>query len=119
MNAGNDLQIHNYHAHIYFSGEDETRRARALCDRIKSAFADRFAVGRFHGRPVGPHPRGSCQITIQPGDLETALPWLASNRDGLTLFCHLNTGNDLPDHTDHVIWLGESESLRLELFAEK
>jgi aromatic ring-cleaving dioxygenase len=35
------------------------------------------------------------------------------NRNGLTIFAHAETGNALKDHTDHVIWLGPSETLDL------
>ena len=108
--------ITNYHAHLYFSAGEETERARALRDRAAAHFGDRVGVGGFHERPVGPHPRGSCQLSIAPGDFEEALVWLASNRAGVTLFCHLNTGQHLLDHTEHVVWLGESEALNLDVF---
>ena len=29
------------------------------------------------------------------------------------MFAHAQTGNALKDHTDHVIWLGPSETLKL------
>jgi DOPA 4,5-dioxygenase len=32
------------------------------------------------------------------------------------VFTHPNTGDDLGDHTQHVIWLGASERLRLDFF---
>ena len=35
----------------------------------------------------------------------------------LTIFAHANTGNDLADHTQHVIWFGESEKLDLSIFS--
>ena len=38
------------------------------------------------------------------------------NRRGLTVFTHAQTGNALKDHTDHVIWLGPSETLELSQF---
>jgi DOPA 4,5-dioxygenase len=41
------------------------------------------------------------------------LPWLVLNRRGLTVFAHAQTGNALKDHTEHVIWLGPSETLKL------
>ena len=44
--------------------------------------------------------------------------WLALNRDGLTVFTHAETGDVMADHTDHVVWLGESQPLRLEVLRE-
>jgi aromatic ring-cleaving dioxygenase len=42
--------------------------------------------------------------------------WLVLNRGGLTIFAHANTGDDLADHTQHVIWFGASEPLNLAIF---
>ncbi|MCF5427373.1 DOPA 4,5-dioxygenase family protein, partial [Pseudomonas syringae] len=39
--------------------------------------------------------------------------WLALNRDGLVVFLHPLTGNELRDHTDHAIWMGEVRLLDL------
>jgi DOPA 4,5-dioxygenase len=41
---------------------------------------------------------------------------MALNRDGLTIFAHASTGDDVADHTRHVIWFGESEPLNLSIF---
>ncbi len=63
-------------------------------------------VGRMHDNPVGPHPRGSCQLTIETNRLAEVLPWLVLNRGKFTVFTHAQTGNALKDHTQHVVWLG-------------
>ncbi|MBV9527937.1 DOPA 4,5-dioxygenase family protein [Sphingomonas sp.] len=106
--------IHNFHAHIYYD-PSEVERAR----RLAAAAQDRFrvAVGHFHLRPVGPHPRGSCQLTVATAQFGDVAQWLALNRDGLTVFAHANTGDDLDDHTKHVIWFGPSEPLDLTIFS--
>ena len=44
------------------------------------------------------------------------IPWLIVNRGGLTVFAHAETGEDLADHTQHVIWFGPSERLDLSIF---
>ena len=103
-----------FHAHIYFDA-DEVERAQAFAADAQQRFG--VAVGRFHTRPVGPHPRGSCQLTV-PKDLfgDFAL-WAVFARGGLTIFAHAETGDDLPDHTDHVIWFGPSEPLDLSVLS--
>ena len=106
-------RIRDFHAHIYFDPE-ELERARAL----GHAARERFGVpeGHYHIRPVGPHPRGSCQLTIGKEQFTDVVSWLVLNRSGLTVFTHAQTGNALKDHTDHVIWLGPSETLELSQF---
>jgi aromatic ring-cleaving dioxygenase len=105
--------IRDFHAHIYYDPE-QVERAKQLATAARERFA--VPVGHFHLRPVGPHPRGSVQLTIPPDQFGEFAQWLALNRDGLTIFVHANTGDDVADHTRHVIWFGPSESLRLELF---
>jgi DOPA 4,5-dioxygenase len=102
--------IENYHAHVYFDAGTRTDAAR-LCEAAARTFG--VKVGRMHDKPVGPHPRGSCQLTIEPDQFDRVVPWLVLNRGGLTVFAHAQTGDALKDHTDHVIWLGPSETLKL------
>ena len=105
--------IHDFHAHIYYDPA-EVDRAKELAAEVQRRFE--VGVGHFHLSPVGPHPRGSCQMTV-PTDLfgEVAV-WLSVNRDGLTLFAHASTGDDRADHVSNVIWFGPSEKLDLSIF---
>jgi aromatic ring-cleaving dioxygenase len=102
--------IREYHAHVYF---DAATRAQA--EKLVQAAGEKFGVkvGRMHDNPVGPHPRGSCQLTVKSDQFAAVIPWLVLNRKGLTIFTHAQTGNALRDHTDHVVWLGPSETLKL------
>jgi DOPA 4,5-dioxygenase len=102
--------IASYHAHVYFDAAQRDDAER-LCQRAGQTF--RLVVGRMHDNPVGPHPRGSCQLAFGPEVFGEVIPWLIVNRHGLTVFAHANTGDDLKDHTEHVLWLGPSETLHL------
>jgi DOPA 4,5-dioxygenase len=106
-------QITGYHAHVYFDA-GSVDQARSLCQGA----ADRFGVvmGRVHEKPVGPHPRWSCQLAATPGQFAGLLAWLALNRDGLIVFAHPETGDALADHRDHGIWLGTGLALDLSIF---
>jgi aromatic ring-cleaving dioxygenase len=112
-NAHDDVTmsaITSYHAHVYFDAAEHDR-ARSLCEAAHKALG--VVVGRMHDRPVGPHPRGSCQLTIGIDQFASVIPRLIVNRGRLTIFAHAETGDALKDHTDHVIWLGPSEPLDL------
>ena len=65
-----------------------------------------------------PHPRGSCQLTVPASQFGEVAQWLALNRGDLTIFAHADTGDDLADHTRHVIWFGTSEPLNLAIFGQ-
>jgi len=107
-------EIENFHAHVYYDAPKTRARALALCETAGKTFG--IKVGRMHDGPVGPHPRGSCQLTIPNERFSDVVSWLVLNRKGLTVFTHAQTGDALKDHTDHVIWLGPSETLNLDQF---
>ena len=102
--------ITGYHAHVYFDAA-ERDRAQRLCAAARAAFG--VAVGRMHDGPVGPHPRGSCQLAFGSELFARVIPWLIVNRRGLTVFAHAESGDAMKDHTEHVLWLGPSETLNL------
>ena len=106
-------RIRDFHAHIYYD-PGELEQAKQLAAAARARFG--VAVGHFHLKPVGPHPRGSCQLTVPPDLFGDFAQWLALNRGPLTIFAHANTGDDLADHTEHVIWFGPSEPLDLSIF---
>ena len=105
--------IRDFHAHLYYDAH-EVDAAR----KVAGVAAERFGlpVGRFHLGPVGPHPRGSVQLTVPADKFGEVAQWLALNRQGLTVFAHANTGEDSADHSKHVIWFGPSEALDLSIF---
>ncbi|WP_073975265.1 DOPA 4,5-dioxygenase family protein [Erythrobacter donghaensis] len=105
--------IRGFHAHIYYDA-DQVGEAQAFAERARAHF--RIAVGRFHLAAVGPHPRGSCQLSMSPETFAAFTLWAMHERGDLTIFCHGLSGNDLADHTRYVLWLGPSEPLDLSIF---
>jgi DOPA 4,5-dioxygenase len=108
-----DPRIRDFHAHIYYDAVD-VDRARALAAHVREQFG--VAVGHFHLGPVGPHPRGSVQLTVPTNQFGEVASWLTVNRAGLTIFAHASTGEDRRDHTHNVLWFGPSEALDLSIF---
>ena len=107
------MKIESYHAHVYFDA-NSLERAKRVCESASQRFP--LKMGRIHQRPVGPHPCWSCQLAFGPELFGEVVPWLALNRQGLIVFLHPNTGNDLQDHTAHALWMGGIESLDLSVF---
>ncbi|MGL1919472.1 MAG: DOPA 4,5-dioxygenase family protein [Hyphomicrobiales bacterium] len=105
--------IRSYHVHVYFDASS-VEKATSLCEAAALKFG--VAMGRVHKRNVGPHPMWSCQLGATPAQFEQLLPWLVLNRDGLIIFSHPETGDDLRDHRDRDIWLGAGLDLNLSIF---
>ena len=112
MDCLNPSFIDSWHAHVYF---DATSRdaARALRETIERELAGRVELGRFHERPVGPHPMWSYQLAFPASEFSHVVGWLALNHGGLDVFVHPNTGDELRDHRDSALWLGSSHVLNL------
>ena len=104
-------KVTGYHAHVYYE-VDSKSRAAALRDAIAAAFTVR--IGSWHDNPVGPHPTGSYQLAFSPAQFGELVPWLSLNRDGLVVFVHPETGDEIADHTDYALWMGAMPALDLE-----
>jgi aromatic ring-cleaving dioxygenase len=106
-----NLSIHGYHAHIYY--EPETRPlAESLRAQMEQLFpAARY--GRWHDRPVGPHPSAMFQVAFPVDLFPTLVPWLILNHAPLTVFLHPETGHDLSDHARRAVWMGRQQVLDL------
>jgi DOPA 4,5-dioxygenase len=109
-NAGRTIA--GFHIHVYYN--PSTREAAS---RVRDQLAERFDVelGRWREEPVGPHPQSMYQVKFAPGLFGQIVPWLMLNHAGLTVLVHPETGDDLADHGEHALWLGEKLSLNLDV----
>lgn len=105
-------RIKGYHAHVYFDAAS-LEQARALCEEAARRFP--LKMGRLHERPVGPHTDWSCQLAFRPELFGELLPWLLQHRGGLNVLVHPITGDELRDHRDWALWLGQSRPLDLSV----
>ena len=104
--------ITSWHAHVYFDAQSRDA-AWSLRDVVAGRFGERIELGRFHERPVGPHPAWSYQIAFEPERFAEVVAWLALNHGALDVFVHPNTDDELRDHRDSAIWIGRSWDLDL------
>lgn len=107
--------IQSFHVHVYYD-QPTFNLAERICKQVSRQFE--VPMGYMHKKPVGPHPMWSCQLTVSQEKLTNVLSWLMIHREGLIVFFHGDTGDDLADHTKHVGWLGESKVLNLEMFRD-
>lgn len=107
-----------WHAHVYFDASSRDA-AFALREQVIEVFGESVAVGRFHERPVGPHPLWSFQVAFKPEQFAQIVVWLTLNRGALDILVHPNTDDVLRDHRDCAIWLGCSHQLDLGRWADR
>ena len=104
--------IDDYHAHIYYDAASKPA-AVALRQNMEAEFPGAL-FGRWHDRPVGPHPDWSFQIAFKADLFQPIVSYLALNRGALVVFVHPQTGDSLADHRDHAIWMGAVRPLHLD-----
>ena len=97
--------VSGYHIHIYYEEQDGPVAAKALRD----ALAERFDVeiGMWRDKPGGPHPAPMFQVNFPVAAFSEIVPWLMLNRGGLNILVHPETGDDVADHGDYALWLGQ------------
>jgi aromatic ring-cleaving dioxygenase len=109
-------EIKSYHSHVYY--ESETRPlAEALRSRMETLFPAAI-YGRWHDRPVGPHPSSMFQIAFSTELFAAIVPWLIVNHGPLTIFLHPNTGKALTDHAQRAVWMGRQRQLDLSVLSD-
>jgi DOPA 4,5-dioxygenase len=106
-----------YHAHVYYDAE-----TKPIAERLRRKLEQRFdrpVYGRWHDRPVGPHPLWSYQVAFTADQFDEIVAFIDANREGLTVLLHERTGDDLRDHTDGASFLGNAVPLRLDQFRQR
>jgi len=107
--------IQTWHAHVYFDAS--TREpAWQFREEIATHFGDTLQLGRFHEKPVGPHPKWSYQLAFERAQFADIVEWLTLNHGVLDVFLHPNTGDPLRDHRDAALWIGHSHELMHDNF---
>lgn len=107
-------QIEDYHIHVYYDATTKPK-AEALRAKLEAAFPS-ASYGRWHDKPVGPHPEWSYQVHFPVELFAQIVPFVALERDGLTVLIHPNTGDGLRDHRDYALWMGSMPALNLSIF---
>ncbi len=109
-----DVVIQGYHAHVYYEAETrgEAEKLRAAMERL----FPQCMYGRWHDRPVGPHPSAMFQVAFDADLFASLVPWLILHHGALTIFLHPETGDELTDHEKRAVWIGASQTLKLDQF---
>jgi len=104
------IEIVGFHAHIYFNADN-----RDVAARVREGLSQfEVQLGRWHDKPIGPHPQAMYQVAFLPSQFGKVVPWLMLHREALDILVHPETGDDLADHTKHSLWLGQKLELNVE-----
>lgn len=101
-----------FHAHIYYT---EVIRASAiqLRETMLQLAGGRLRVHTLSDGPRGPHVTPMFGVDIQGHDFAEVVRFLMTNHGPHSVLIHPVTGNELLDHTQHALWLGQPQPLNL------
>ncbi|OQR88347.1 hypothetical protein ACHHYP_06876 [Achlya hypogyna] len=125
------MAFREWHFHTYFHADDPVELAKAIA--LRNALVDNLAVKSSfvavplhhfvrnntpepqvrtkdtHGLnlvPVGPHPIGSFETWAPVEHFPEVYSWFLANRNGLSVFIHPLTREEVRDHTERAAWMG-------------
>jgi DOPA 4,5-dioxygenase len=109
-------EITGFHAHVYYDPH-----TRGEAERVREGLGSKFKVqlGRWHDKPVWPHPKSMYQVAFEAAEFAKIVPWLMLNREALDVLVHPETGDNLTDHTAHALWLGNKLELNVDMFRSR
>lgn len=100
------IRAASYHAHVYFQ-DHQVARAEALQAAAGEALGAIATVWPLRRTRVGPHLAPMFEIEFTDAHREAVVGWVKANHGELPVLLHPETGDDLTDHHDHAVWLGE------------
>jgi aromatic ring-cleaving dioxygenase len=103
-----------YHAHVYFDLSQESLATR-LHHAITTDRDDILRIYPLVTRKVGPHDKPMFEVHFND-NRQGFINWLDQHREGLSVLIHPNTSNELQDHTDSAVWLGEELPIHVDTF---
>jgi DOPA 4,5-dioxygenase len=108
------MSFKKYHFHIYFE-KDQLSLAKDVVDKLSDT--KHLEIGQIRTEPIGPHPVGSCQITVLKEHFLEIVEWFLVHRGDLSVFIHALSGNNILDHTNYVMWIGKPYKINTEFFS--
>lgn len=116
--------IESYDVHTYYNYDNLEERAFAerLYQKVQIEFADLISRGevrvyKLWPTAIGPHPIPMFEIDFKtPEAFTKVIPFYQVNHGPLSVLIHPRSDKgDLIDHTEHALWLGSKQPLKLEL----
>jgi len=110
----NAEEIVEYHIHIYFPEGDYDAMADA--ERVRQCVIAKFdgIMGMTREVPGGPHFVPMLQVNFPALRFAGVVPWMMLNRGDLSILVHPVTGDDLADHSDNALWLGDAVPINFD-----
>lgn len=106
--------MHTYHAHVYFS-LNENALATKVRENILKDIPQITYAGQLIPISVGPHTMPMFELHIPASMINYAKASIDELREGLSVLIHPVQQDELDAHTKSAVWLGEKLDLNLDV----
>ncbi len=106
--------ISGYHVHVYFHDAESKSKASSLREEMQQRFQIKISPLFEQADINDPHQRPMFFAQFPAREFADVVPWVMLNQNGLNVFIHPKTGDDLADHRDYPMWLGSVLPINLD-----
>jgi aromatic ring-cleaving dioxygenase len=106
-----------FHFHLYF-GPDTRESALAIRRQLVETADFRYQLPPVREQPMGPHPSPIWSVWVDTPSFGAAALWMMRHHGAHDMLVHPNIDDGYKDHTDHAMWLGTPQRLKLRIFEE-
>lgn len=118
------IEFYDFHVY-YFARIDKSRKeAFDLLDKLLVDFQKYSLEGSIIVKKlpndvvIGPHPTQFWEVDVKrPEIFVRVLGWFQLNHGNLSVLIHPQTGDDLKDHTERALWLGDKLPILTDVFS--
>jgi aromatic ring-cleaving dioxygenase len=107
--------IPKYHAHIYYNAFsiELAEPIREWLLKLQEQHKNIMYVGAMHNKPIGPHTQPMFMASFNSELFTLIVSYLMLNHKTLSVLVHPETGDELMDHTEYPLWIGDKIPLDL------
>ena len=115
----NTKTISGYHVHVYFHDAKSKAKASLLREEMQQRFQIKISRLFEEADKNDPHQRPMFFARFSAREFADVVPWVMLNQNGLNVFIHPQTGDDLADHRDYPMWLGSVLPINLDGWTDR
>lgn len=108
------VKYYDFHIYYFAHNQNSLKESEALREKLLADFPEDAANGSIlvkklpNDKVIGPHPTQFWEADVlRPEVFIKVLSWFQLHHGNLSVLIHPQTGDDLKDHFDHALWLGD------------
>ncbi|EGV63184.1 hypothetical protein PSN45_004540 [Yamadazyma tenuis] len=117
------IKYYDFHVYYFAHNKKSLSESNFLRDKFLAEFTKEGKDGSVivkklpNDQIIGPHPTQFWEVDVcRPEIFIRVLSWFQLNHGSLSVLIHPQSGDDLLDHTNRALWLGDKLPLFTDVF---